>query len=56
MTLLIKLLSVVGLLLTVIPSVLVMLGKLTWETHSHLMLAGMVMWFSTAPFWMKKGA
>jgi len=46
--------SILGLILTLVPSFLVMAGRLAWETHSALMLIGMIMWFSSAPFWMRK--
>ena len=54
MKLTLKLLSLVGLALTVVPAFLVMDGLIRWETHALLMVIGMVLWFSTAPFWMKK--
>jgi len=37
--------SILGLILTLVPSFLVMAGRLAWETHSALMLIGMIMWF-----------
>ena len=51
------LLSLIGLCLTLIPSYFVFKGSLSWNSHAQLMLAGMVLWFLTAPFWMtdKKG-
>ena len=52
MTALLKLLSLAGLLLTVVPAFLVFAGSLTWSTHATLMLVGTVLWFVTAPFWM----
>ncbi len=54
MTFLLKLFSLVGLLLTVVPAFLVFFGKLPIERHYHLMLIGMVVWFLSAPFWMMK--
>lgn len=48
--------SYVGLLLTVIPSFLVFSGAIELAAHKHLMWIGMVLWFVTAPFWVKKGA
>ena len=48
-----KTLSFVGLVLTVGPSFLVFAGVIAWETHAALMLVGTVLWFATAPFWMK---
>ena len=47
-------LSAVGLALTVVPSVLGFAQKIAWQTHANLMIVGAVLWFSTAPFWMKK--
>ena len=46
--------SIVGLGLTIVPAVLVVMGLASWQTHADLMAAGMVLWFATAPFWMKK--
>lgn len=46
--------SVVGLLLTVIPAVSVLLGKMDFSDHKIWMAAGMVLWFATAPFWMNQ--
>lgn len=45
--------SFVGLALTIVPSVLVFKQVFGIETHFQLMIAGMVLWFATAPFWMK---
>ncbi|MEX0778893.1 MAG: hypothetical protein WD491_08395 [Balneolales bacterium] len=47
-------LSLVGLVLTVVPSILVFGQHITLEVHKQLMLAGMLLWFFTAPFWMKE--
>lgn len=46
-------LSCIGLALTIVPSVLVFQGVIGMENHFQLMVAGMVTWFATAPFWMK---
>jgi hypothetical protein len=46
------LVSVVGLVLTIAPSVAVFVGAATWQTHANLMLLGTVLWFASAPFWM----
>ncbi|GAB4238525.1 MAG: hypothetical protein Kow00109_12990 [Acidobacteriota bacterium] len=48
-----QLLSTLGLILTVVPSFYVLYGVIPWETHADLMLAGMLLWFASAPFWMK---
>ena len=47
------LLSITGLLLTVVPSFLVFYGILSWKTHSILMVFGFFFYFGSAPFWMK---
>jgi hypothetical protein len=43
----------VGLILTIVPSVLVLAGTITWQTHADLMTVGMILWFVAAP-WQKK--
>jgi hypothetical protein len=53
MTAILKLVSLLGLVLTVVPAFLVLYGTMEWRTHSHLMLLGLVLWFGTAPLWMK---
>jgi len=50
---LLKLLSFLGLALALIPSMLVFKGIITMNTHFTLMLVGTVLWFITAPLWMK---
>lgn len=50
---LLKVCSALGLALTIIPSILVFKGTIAIETHYQLMIAGMVLWFGSAPFWMK---
>ena len=47
------LLSALALALTVVPSMLVFAGSLSWSAHATLMLAGTLLWFVTAPFWME---
>ena len=54
MTTLLKLMSFAGLGLTVVPSLLVFTRAMTWETHATLMFVGMVLWFASAPFWMRE--
>ena len=46
--------SYIALLGTVIPSILVFIGTIELETHKWIMLIGMVVWFVTAPFSIKK--
>lgn len=51
---LLKVISAAGLALTVVPAFLVFNGTIEWGTHATLMLIGTLMWFGSAPFWMKK--
>ena len=46
------LISMIGLGLTLLPSLLVFGGWLSWQSHSILMFAGMLCWFAFAPLWM----
>ena len=45
--------SILGLVLTVVPSFFVMYQQITWNWHANLMVVGMVLWFASAPFWIK---
>ncbi len=45
--------SIIGLILTLVPAFLVFMGKTDLDTAKGLMIAGTVLWFVTAPFWMK---
>jgi hypothetical protein len=47
-------LSALALGLTIAPAFLVFADTITWETHAALMLAGAVLWFATAPLWMRE--
>lgn len=49
-----KLLSYLGLALTVVPSFLVFYGKIPFEQHTTWMLAGTVLWFVAAPLAHRK--
>jgi hypothetical protein len=46
-------LSLLGLGLTIVPSLLVFSSTITKQTHFDLMTVGLVLWFAAAPFWMK---
>ena len=48
------LLSMIGLLLTLGPAILVFAGIIAFSLHIKLMLAGAIIWFVTAPLWIKK--
>ena len=52
MIILLKILSFIGLALTIIPSVLVLMGEMDLELNKKLMAAGMVIWFVGAYFWI----
>jgi hypothetical protein len=47
-------LAMIGLLATVLPSILVCFNAIELGTHKTIMAIGMVLWFATAPFFMKK--
>ncbi|MCH7414551.1 hypothetical protein MM213_13715 [Belliella sp. R4-6] len=47
-------LSIVGLLFTIIPPFLVFSAVIEPATSKNLMLAGTVIWFTSAPFWLNK--
>ena len=49
-----KVLSFLGLALTVLPSFFVLNGLLGVNDYKLLMLAGTLGWFITAPFWIFK--
>lgn len=46
--------SFIGLALTIIPSFLVFAQKIPLEQNKTLMFTGTVIWFVSAPFWMKR--
>jgi hypothetical protein len=50
---LLKVISYIGLALTIVPSILVFNGVITKQTHFTIMTVGMVLWFATAVFWIK---
>lgn len=49
-----QIVSFAGLVLSVVPAILMFTGALSKEVYLHLMTAGMVLWFSTAVFWIRK--
>ena len=53
MTNILKIVSLFGLLLTVVPSFMVFYKVIDKPIHFMFMLIGAVLWFGTAPFWMK---
>jgi hypothetical protein len=46
--------SFIGLALTIIPSFLVFSQSIPLEQNKTLMFIGTLIWFVTAPFWMKR--
>jgi hypothetical protein len=46
--------SFLGLALSVLPAFLVFGGVVSKQTHLYLMVLGMVMWFGTATFWIRR--
>ena len=47
--------SYVGLALTAVPAFFVFAGKLSFDQYKLLMIAGAVLWFTTAPLWIDRG-
>jgi len=48
-----KVISLLGLLFTLTPSFLVFYKVIDKPAHFVLMLIGTLLWFASAPFWMK---
>jgi hypothetical protein len=46
--------ALIGLLATIAPSILVFSGAIELEMHKIIMAGGMILWFITAPFLMKR--
>jgi high-affinity Fe2+/Pb2+ permease len=51
---LVKLISYVGLALSIVPAILVFQQSISADTCKMFMAAGTLMWFTTAPSWMNK--
>ena len=51
---LLKIISYMGLILTLIPSFLVFMKFIELDTNKYLMLLGTVLWFGSVPFWMNR--
>ena len=54
MKVILKIVSLIGLILTVLPSFMVFSESITLDMNKWLMLLGTILWFGTAPFWMNK--
>lgn len=53
---LLKLLSTAGLILSIVPPVMLFLGKMEMDSMKLWMGVGMVVWMVTAPFWINKSS
>lgn len=49
-----KVLSFTGLILSLLPAFLSFAGLISFEQFKILLVAGTVLWFSTAPSWINK--
>jgi len=54
MKILFIILSLAGLGLTIIPPILVFTQTIAMDLNHQLMIGGMVLWFCTAPGWIKE--
>lgn len=52
MKLILQLISLAGLLLTIVPPVLFFYGKIDHAMQNVLMLTGAIVWFGSAWFWL----
>jgi hypothetical protein len=50
----IKIVSFIGLALTIIPSIMVFSGSIDLDSCKTLMIIGTFIWFATAPSYMNK--
>lgn len=53
-SLILKIISVLALAGTIVPSVLVFLGIMDLQTNKTMMAVAMLVWFVTAPMWINK--
>ena len=51
---LLKVVSYIGLLLTLLPALLVFAGLITLATYKWIMLGGTALYLFTAPFWINR--
>jgi hypothetical protein len=51
-----KLLSVIGLILSLLPAFLTFYGVISFGQYTLLLLIGSMLWFATAPSWINKKA
>jgi hypothetical protein len=55
-TTILKAISYLALIATIIPAILVFSQKMDSDTNKTIMAVAMVAWFVTAPFWINKKA
>jgi hypothetical protein len=53
-TFIIKIISYLALLGTIVPSLLVFFGDMELQANKNIMAVSMVVWFVTAPLWINK--
>jgi uncharacterized membrane-anchored protein YitT (DUF2179 family) len=54
MKIVLSIIAAIGLGLTVIPAFLVFSGMMTLDFHKNLMVVGMLCWFVSVPFLLKR--
>ena len=54
MKILLSSIALIGLLATIVPSILVFSGTIELGIHKTIIAIGMAVWFVTAPFLMKR--
>jgi hypothetical protein len=47
-------LAFIGLSATILPAILVFSGAIELGAHKAMMVVGMILWFATAPLFMKR--
>lgn len=51
-----KFISYLGLALSIVPALFFFTGAIGKPVYLNLLIVGMVMWFGTAIFWVKRGS
>jgi hypothetical protein len=52
MKIVLQILSLAGILLTIVPSILLFFGSISYPLQNTLMLIGAFVWFGSAGFWL----
>ncbi len=53
-SIILKFVSYLALVGTIIPSLLVFMGNMNLQTNKNIMTISMIIWFATVPFWINK--